>query len=183
MWETPIHFSFIFTTGLEQAIQEDLKDAFRQSVRSVNSHGKKSVNIKKWASVRNGQGNQRGWALEGLWKTSILKVTRQRNAWHLWLNRFSSPTAHTMLMCGQPSSVRLKHLYPKYHLQPLHSTFFQYSHFIALMGGEKKYYVEHNMKQCLATLTFQSVRRSSKMSPQQWDIDKSIQQIYTLIYP
>lgn len=55
----PSTLVFIFTTGLEQAIQEDLKDAFRQSVRSVSSHGKKSVNIKKWASVRNGQGNQR----------------------------------------------------------------------------------------------------------------------------
>lgn len=64
MWETPIHFSLnfsflFFTTGLEQAIQVDLKDAFRQSVRSVSSRGKKSVNIKKWASGRNGQGNQK----------------------------------------------------------------------------------------------------------------------------
>lgn len=51
-------FSFFFTTGLEQAIQEDLKEAFRQSVRSVSSRVKKSVNIKKWASGRNGQDNQ-----------------------------------------------------------------------------------------------------------------------------
>lgn len=55
-----INFFFVsfFTTGLKQAIQEDLKEAFRQSVRSVSSHVKKSVNIKKWASGRNGQDHQ-----------------------------------------------------------------------------------------------------------------------------
>lgn len=42
---------FIFTTGLEQAIQEDLKDVFRPSVHSVSSHGKKFVNSNKNGQV------------------------------------------------------------------------------------------------------------------------------------
>ncbi len=61
MWETPIHFSLFYNRAWASHTRRPER-CFQTSVRSVSSRGKKSVNIKKWASVRNGQGNQRGKA-------------------------------------------------------------------------------------------------------------------------
>lgn len=58
MWETPIHFIIFYNRAWASHTRRPER-CFQTSVLSVSSRGKKSVNIKTWASVRNGQGNQR----------------------------------------------------------------------------------------------------------------------------
>lgn len=74
MWETPIHFSLFYNRAWASHTRRPER-CFQTSVRSVSSRGKKSVNIKKWASVRNGQGNQRGQGLRRKWETSVKNKT------------------------------------------------------------------------------------------------------------
>lgn len=57
MWETPIHFSLFYNRAWASHTRRPER-CFQTSVRSVSSRGKKSVNVKQWASVRNGQGNR-----------------------------------------------------------------------------------------------------------------------------
>jgi hypothetical protein len=129
----PHPFEFMLQQGLSKALQEDLKDAFRrQAVLSV-SRRKKYVNVKKWASVRNGQGKSGAdsklvriaqWkAAPPHWKT--VGVTWQDNSLiMLWSHRRLLTFPHHSLLQirittvhSDPHTLRVSKIYQRmFHL-------------------------------------------------------------------